>query len=30
MVKSYPEDIRPVTSIIYDFWKDIGELELIN
>ena len=30
MVKAYPDEIKTATSMIYDFWKDIGDEDAIE
>lgn len=30
MVKTYPDEIKTATSMIYDFWKDIGDEKAIK
>ena len=30
MVKSFPDEIKQVTSMIYEFWKEIGEVDIIE
>ncbi len=30
MVKAYPDEIKPASSMIYDFWKEIGDGSAIN
>lgn len=30
MVKSYPDELKTATSMIYDFWKEIGDVSAIK
>ncbi|MCM1195052.1 MAG: nucleotidyl transferase AbiEii/AbiGii toxin family protein, partial [Firmicutes bacterium] len=30
MVKSYPDEFKSATSLIYDFWKEIGDTDAIE